>query len=223
MKDPPAIQENVEYDSKTGMYVLTERVGGKDVRPPTYMTYEDYLKYTEKQERDAYFKERASAVNLVEDKSLIPPIQVKKQFFDRLFGGSKIEIKPQGYVDMTLGFNIQKTANPNIPIRNRKTGGFDFDMHININVIGKIGDKLQLGVKYNTQSGFAFDNTVKIGYTGDQDDIIKVIEAGNVSLPLQTRLITGSQTLFGVKTQFQFGRLTWTTVLSHNNRRKKPW
>ncbi|MFN8287275.1 MAG: cell surface protein SprA [Chitinophagales bacterium] len=221
LKDPPAIEENVEYDPQTGMYILTERVAGQDVKPPTYMTYEDYLKYTEKKEREDYWKERQNAINLIEQKNLIPPIQVKKQFFDRLFGSSKIEIRPQGNVEMTLGANVQKTANPNIPIRNRKTGGFDFDMNINVNVIGKIGDKLQLGVKYNTQSGFDFDNQIKLGYTGDQDDIIKVIEAGNVNLPLPTRLISGSQTLFGIKTQLQFGRLTWTSILSQQKSKKE--
>lgn len=221
LKDPPAIEEKVEYDPETGMYVVTEKVAGQHVRPPQYMTFEEFLEYTEKQERKQYWKDRQRAVNLVEDKNLIPPIQIKKQFFDKLFGGSKIEIRPQGNVEMTLGANVQRTANPNIPIRNRRTGGFDFDMNININVIGKIGDKLQLGVKYNTQSGFDFDNQIKLGYTGDEDDIIKVIEAGNVNLPLQTRLITGSQTLFGLKTQLQFGRLTWTSVISQQKAKKE--
>ncbi len=221
LKDPPAIKESVEYDPATGMYVITEKVAGQDVRPPMYMTYDDYLKYTEKQERNAYWKERANAVNLIEEKSVVPPIEVKKQFFDRLFGSSKIEIKPQGNVEMTLGANVQQTANPNIPIRNRRTGGFNFDMNINMNVVGKIGDKLQLGLKYNTQSGFQFDNTVKIGYTGGPDDIIKSIEAGNVSLPLPTRLISVSQSLFGLKTQLQFGRLTWTSVVSQQQSKKQ--
>ena len=221
LPDPAAIVQDVEYDPETGMYVLTEKVAGQNVRPPVYMTYEDYLSFTEKQERDQYWKERQSAINLIEDRTLIPPIQVKKQFFDKLFGGSKIEIRPQGNVELTLGGNTQFTNNPNIPIRNRRTGGFDFDMNINMNVIGKIGDKLQLGIKYNTQSGFDFDNQVKIGYTGDEDDIIKVIEAGNVNLPLNTRLISGSQTLFGLKTQLQFGRLTWTTVLSQQRAKKE--
>jgi cell surface protein SprA len=221
LKDPPAIQQSVDYDPTTGMYVVTEKVAGSDVRPPMYMTYEEYLSYTEKKEREEYVRERQQAVNLVEDKSLIPPIQVKKQFFDKLFGGSKIEIRPQGNVEMTLGANVQRTANPNIPVRNRRTGGFDFDMNINLNVIGKIGDKLQLGVNYNTQSGFSFDNQVKLGYTGDEDDIIKSIELGNVALPLQTRLISGSQTLFGVKTQLQFGRLTWTSVISQQKAKKE--
>ena len=221
LKDPPVIVESVEYDPETGMYVVSEKVGGIDVRPPMYLSFEDYMKYTEEKEMKDYWKERANAVNLVEEKSLVPPVQIKNQVVDRLFGGSKIEIKPQGNVEMTLGANIQKTANPNIPIRNRQTGGFNFDMNINMNVIGKIGDKLQLGIKYNTQSGFAFDNTVKIGYTGGKDDIIKDIEAGNVTLPLPTRLITGSQSLFGLKTVLQFGRLTWTSVVSQQQSKKQ--
>jgi hypothetical protein len=112
LPDPAAIVQDVEYDPETGMYVLTEKVAGQNVRPPVYMTYEDYLSFTEKQERDQYWKERQSAINLIEDKTLIPPIQVKKQFFDKLFGGSKIEIRPQGNVELTLGGNTQFTNNP---------------------------------------------------------------------------------------------------------------
>ena len=45
-------------------------------------------------------------------------------------------------------------------------------------------------------------------------DIIKKIEVGNVSLPLNGTLVTGSQSLFGFKTQLQFGRTTITGILS---------
>ena len=214
LPDPSNIVKNVEYDPTTGKYILTETVGGQNIKEPVYMTYDEYLAYTEKQDRDAYFKSRSNAVSLVEDKGLLPPIDMKSPILDRLFGGTKIEVKPQGNLDLTLGGNYQQINNPNIPIRNRHTGGFDFDMNINMNVVAKIGDKLQLGLKYNTQSGFDFDNQVKLGYTGKEDDIIKEIAVGNVSMPLPTRLISGPTSLFGVKTKLQFGRLTWTTVVS---------
>jgi cell surface protein SprA len=94
-------------------------------------------------------------------------------------------------------------------------------MNINMNVIGKIGDKVQLGIKYNTQSGFDFDNQVKLGWTGDEDDIVKEISIGNVSLPLPTRLISGSQALFGLKTRLQFGRLTWTSIISQQKSKRE--
>ncbi|MBS1595466.1 MAG: cell surface protein SprA [Bacteroidetes bacterium] len=214
LPDPANVKKDVEYDPVTGKYVVTEKVGDVDIKEPMYLTYEEYLKYTEKQERNDYFKSRSNAITLIEDKSIIPPINMKNKILDRLFGGTKIEVKPQGNLDLTLGGNYQKIDNPNIPIRNRHTGGFDFDMNINMNVVAKIGDKLQLGLKYNTQSGFDFNNQVKLGYTGKEDDIIKEIAIGNVNMTLPTRLINGSQSLFGFKTTLQFGRLTWTTIVS---------
>ena len=214
LPDPSNIVKEVQYDPATGKYIVTETVGGVNIKEPIYLTYEEYLVYTEKQERDAYFKSRSNAISLTEDKGLIPPVDMKSPILDRLFGGTKIEVKPQGNLDLTLGGNYQQVDNPNIPIRNRHTGGFDFDMNINMNVVAKIGDKLQLGLKYNTQSGFDFDNQVKLGYTGKEDDIIKEIAIGNVSMPLPTRLISGPTSLFGVKTVLQFGRLKWTSVVS---------
>jgi len=221
LKDPKNVVQSIEYDPTSGRYILTEKIGDQHYRPPTYLTYEEYLQFTEKQEREAYWKTRSNALGLVEDKGLLPPINMKKPIFDKLFGGSKIEIRPQGNLELTLGANYQTVANPNIPIRNRRTGGFDFDMNINVNVVGKIGDKLQLGVKYNTQSGFDFENQLKLEYAGDEDDIIKKIEAGNVSMSLPTRLIQGSQSLFGFKTTLQFGRLTWTSLLSQQRSRRE--
>src|SRR6187397_103 len=73
---------------------------------------------------------------------------------------------------------------------------------------------MKLGVNYNTQATFDFENKMKLEYSGYEDDIIKKIEAGNVTLPLQSQLIQGSQSLFGIKTQLQFGRLMMTTVFS---------
>lgn len=221
LPDPSNIKKDVEYDPTTGKYVVTEKVGDQNVKEPLYLTYEEYLKYTEKQERDAYFKSRSNAVQLIEQKGLIPSVDMKNPILDRLFGGTKIEIKPQGNLELTLGGSSQKIDNPNIPLRNRKTGGMDFDMNINMNVIGKIGDKVQLGIKYNTQSGFDFDNQVKLGWTGDEDDIVKEISIGNVSLPLPTRLISGSQALFGLKTKLQFGRLTWTSIISQQKSKRE--
>ncbi|MFN8277447.1 MAG: cell surface protein SprA [Chitinophagales bacterium] len=221
LKDPSNIKKDVEYDPATNRYIVTEKVGDVNIKEPLYLTYDEYLKYTEKQERSDYFKSRSNAITLIEDKNLIPPINMKNKILDRLFGGTKIEVKPQGNLDITLGGNSQYIKNPNIPLRNRKVGGFDFDMNINMNVIAKIGDKLQLGIKYNTQSGFDFDNQVKLGYQGQEDDIIKEISIGNVSMALPTRLINGGQALFGAKFKLQFGRLTWTSIISQQKSKRE--
>ena len=99
-------------------------------------------------------------------------------------------------------------------MKQRKTTSFDFQEKIQMNVIGKIGEKLKLTTNFNTEATFNFENDMKLEYTGFEDDIIKKIEVGNVSLPLNGTLITGSQSLLGIKTQLQFGRTTFTGILS---------
>lgn len=222
---PTGIEYTVEYDIVTNKYILHKTLNGKDLEPPMYMTYQEYMDYVSKQQNDAYFKSRSNAGNLVQGKGVLPPIDTKIKFFDRLFGGSKIDIRPSGNIEVTLGGNSQKVANPTLPSNVQKQGGFDFDMDINMNVVGKIGNKLQLNLGYNTQQGFSFgsqqDNNIKLAYEGEEDDIIQLIEAGSVSLPLKTQLITGSQALFGIKTKLRFGRLTMTSVISQQKSKKE--
>ena len=83
-----------------------------------------------------------------------------------------------------------------------------------MNVTGKIGDKMELGINYNTDAMFEFENRTKLQYSGTEDEILKKVEAGDVTLPLAGTLITGSYSLFGLKTEMQFGKLTVTSVLS---------
>ena len=75
---------------------------------------------------------------------------------------------------------------------------------------------MEMRVNYNTEATFDYENKMNLGYTGDEDQIIKKIEAGNVSLPLNGSLITGGSNLFGVKTEMQFGKLNLTTIFSQH-------
>ena len=106
-----------------------------------------------------------------------------------------MEIRPQGNIDLTFGVDYQNVENPALTLRQQRNGGFDFDMAIQMNVEGQIGEKLRLSTNYNTQATFNFDNQIKLNYDTDafsEDEIIKKIEAGNVSLPLRNSLIQGS-------------------------------
>src|SRR5690606_39946688 len=68
---------------------------------------------------------------------------------------------------------------------------------------GMVGTRLKVTGNYDTQSTFNFQNLFKLEYTPTEDDIIQKIEIGNVSFPLNTSLIRGAQSLFGVKAQLQ--------------------
>ena len=221
LNNPSNISTNVEYDPTTGNYNINQTMGGMNYRPPTYMESEEYQDYQFKKQVRKYWNSRSHAETQNNQSSTtIPKLVVGGEIFDRIFGGNTVDIRPNGSAELIFAYKGTKTDNPALPERQRKINTFDFDMKIQLNVIGKIGDKLKLTTSYNTEATFDFENQMKLEYTGYEDEIIKKIEAGNVSMPLTGSLITGSQTLFGVKTQLQFGRLTVTGIVSQQKGKK---
>ncbi len=219
-KEPSNITEEVEFDPTTGNYLLYRKIGNLDAQPPMIMTPEEYQDYIAKKQVEDYWKaktqseEAAKAEGRDADGGLIPQITVNSELFERIFGSNTIDIRPQGYAELRFSGRIQRIDNPIIPERNRNTFTFDFDQRIQMNVTGSVGEKLKLTTNYDTEATFAFENQVKVEFSGDEDDIVKKFELGNVSLPLNSSLINGAQSLFGVKGQFQFGKLTLTGVFS---------
>ena len=108
-----------------------------------------------------------------------------------------------------------------MPEKARKNGGLDFDMATQLNVNANIGDKLKFPISYNTLANFDFSNQLKLDYTGKDDEILKRFEAGNVSFPSRSTLIPGAQSLFGIKTQLQFGKLFVTGILANEKSQRQ--
>jgi cell surface protein SprA len=221
--DPGNIQNNVVYDPATGQYILQSTVGdeGFDYRPPMSMSLEEYLNYDMEKSMKTYWLDKKEQDSERATKGMAPTFKVRSKAFDRIFGGDQIEIRPNGSAEVTFGLNISKTENPRIPIEQRKITTFNFDQRIQLNLVGNIGEKLKINTNYNTEATFDFENQVKLDYTGDEDEIIQKLEAGNVSLPLQSQLIQGSQALFGLKTQLRFGRLTTTAIFSQEKGQRR--
>lgn len=214
LSSPTGIESNLEYDPETGDYIYIEKIGDTYYRDPQYISFEDFLDAQLNKSLTDYWIERSQGAGLLGGDGSIPTLYTGSELFDRMFGGSNVDIRPQGNIELTFGASFQNVQNPILTEDQQKQGGFDFDMDINANVLGQIGEKLKLTFNYNTSATFDFENQVKLEYTGYEDEIIKKIEAGNVSLPLTTQLIPGTQSLWGIKTQLQFGRLTWTSLLS---------
>lgn len=223
LSNPSNIKTETNYNPKTGNYDITQKIGDMNYRPETYVEYQDYQDQQFKDAVKNHWKSKIKAEDLQNQnkKGTIPKLTVGGDIFDRIFGGNTVDIKPTGTAELIFALNRNKTLNPAIPQRQQKVTNFDFNMRIQLNLIGKIGDKLKITTSYNTEASFDWENQMKLEYTGYEDEIIKKIEAGNVSMPLNSSLIQGSQSLFGVKTQLQFGRLTATALFSQQRGKKQ--
>ncbi len=218
---PSNVIDSVEYDPKTNQYYIVEKIGSFYYRKPTYLTFDEFLALRSRDQEKEYFSQRRNVLSDLNYKLPRNELSITDNLFNRIFGTGKIEIKPQGDINLIAGYQGQNIKNPALPERARKNGGFDFDMNANLSVVGNIGSKLKLPISYNTLANFDFENQLKLDYTGTDDEIIKRIEAGNVSYTSKGSLIPGAQSLFGIKTQLQFGRLFVTGVLANQRAQRQ--
>lgn len=215
LRTPDNIQYNVDYNDTIGGYLLGTKMGGTWLSTPILMSPEEYGQWMERRQRSAYFRQQNQERYEAKGKE---KFDFSDMHFDlgpaeKIFGPGGVRIRTQGTAEIRLGATLKDIDNPSLPIRNRKTTTMDFDEKVNLNVSGKVGDKVNLGLNYNTDATFDFDaQNLKLKYEGKEDEIIKLVEAGNVSFPSNSSLIAGASSLFGIRTDMQFGKLSLQLV-----------
>ena len=231
LNNPASVVNLYVYDPKTDRYIFTSTIAGYSINYPKFLTPKEYEAMVLKESIRNYYKKKLDAIDGVKKgseeakKDLLPKYYVNNSFFETIFGGNTIDVKPTGSVEMDLGVRYTKQDNPSFSTQNASNTTFDFNQRISMSLMGKVGTRLNVNANYDTQSTFAFQNLIKLEYNPDfkanEDDIIQKIEVGNVSMPLNTSLIRGAQSLFGVKAQFQFGKTTITGVFSEQKSQTK--
>ena len=219
LQDPDNVNTTIEYDPLTGGYVLRTRMGDVDIATPYMMTAEEYRTYSEKQEMGKFWQAKISEVEHDnESKFDITDMKFNIGPADKIFGPGGVQVKLQGSAELMFGFKHQFIDNPALTQRSRNNNIFDFDEKIQLSVNGKVGEKLNFNMSYNTEASFSFDQqNLKLNFKGQEDDIIQSLEAGNVSMTLNNSLIRGSSALFGIKTDLKFGKLRVQALLSQQN------
>ena len=214
---PDNIRQTVEYNDSLNIYLIGSKIGDTYLNAPVVMTPEEYQKWSEKRALHDFFRQK-DAENVTtegKDKFSFADMHFDLGPAEKIFGPGGVRIKTQGTAELKLGATMKNIDNPSLPIRNRKTTSFDFDEKINLNVNGKVGDKVNMNLNYNTDATFDFDTqNMKLKYDGKEDEIIKLVEGGNVSFPSNNSLVKGASSLFGLRTDMQFGKLKLQTVVS---------
>ncbi|WP_300300112.1 cell surface protein SprA [uncultured Muribaculum sp.] len=221
LSTPSNIRTEVEYDIESGCYIVRTKVGEFDIATPFMLTPEQYNQLQLRRSMQQYFNKRnGELVQGVKDKE---PFNVLDMNFalgplEKIFGPGGVKLKTTGSVQMSMGVKSNKTDNPALSLTARRRTYFDFDQKIQANVNASVGDRMKFGLNYNTDATFDFDSkNITLAYEGKEDDIVKSIEAGNVSMTTGSSLIRGSSALFGIKSTLQFGKLTATALVSQQN------
>lgn len=214
---PDNLKQQVAYNDTLDRYIFGNRLGNTWIGSPIMMTPEEYGRWAEQKAREAYFRKQNDEIFQKKGKE---KFDFSDMHFDlgpaeKIFGPGGVRIRTQGSAELKFGATLKNIDNPSLPIRNRKTTSMDFDEKINLNVNGKVGDKVNMNLNYNTDATFDFDaQNMKLKYDGKEDEIIKLVEGGNISFPSNSSLITGASSLFGLRTDLQFGKLKLQLVAS---------
>jgi cell surface protein SprA len=138
----------------------------------------------------------------------------QRSAFTTIFGRPEVNLRVTGTANMNLGVSIQETRDPAVPPDQQRRIDPTFNQNLKLNIQGTIGDKLNIRTDWDTERAFNFENRLSIVYTGYEDEIIKSIELGNVSMETGNSLIRGGGALFGIKSRFQLGALELTGIVS---------
>lgn len=208
LQRPDNLKEEVVYNDTLNRYIIGSRIGGTWIQAPIMMTPDEYRRWTERRLWSNYFRLKNDTIFKTKGKD---KFDFADMHFDlgpaeKIFGPGGVRIKTQGTAELKFGATFKNTDNPSLPIRNRKTTTMDFDEKINLNMNGKVGDKVNMNLNYNTDATFDADaQDMKLKYDGKEDEIIKLVEGGNISFPANSSLIRGASSLFGLRTDLQFG------------------
>ncbi len=221
LSTPDNVRTEAEYDIESGCYIIRTKVGDFEVATPFMLTPEQYGNMELRKSMRTYFNKRNS--ELLQGEKDQEPFNVLDMNFalgplEKIFGPGGVQLKTQGSVQISAGVKSNKTDNPALSLTARRKTYFDFDQKIQATINASVGDRMKFNMSYNTDATFDFDSkNIKLQYEGTEDDIVKSIEAGNVSMTTGSSLIRGSTALFGIKSQLQFGKLTATALVSQQN------
>ena len=224
LSTPSNIKTSAEYDPALGCYIVRTRLGNIDIGTPFLLTPEQYNNWQFRLSMQRYYRERNMGLITEKEKQ---PFNILDMNFDlgpleKIFGPGGVSLKTQGSVQVSMGIKSNKTDNPSLSLSARRKTYFDFDQKIQATIAASVGNRLKFNMTYNTDATFDFDSkNLKLAYEGEEDDIVKSIEAGNVSMTTGSSLIRGSTALFGIKSKLQFGKLTATALVSQQNSESK--
>ncbi len=226
------LRERKELISPNRKIIISTEVAGQQLHPDVIVSFDTYMhKCKEWRSENPWIHISSKQPNRLKwahqiDQRICPGFTTDRhtQNCPKSAGHKSRKIESGWYPEDHFG--VSSTKRKQIPIyETNKKSTFDIKMEqeTNLRLSGTIGEKIAVNLKYNSkQDEQLFDpNNINVKYTGDEDEVIRSIEAGNITLSLSgSRYIsysTSSQGLFGVTSKFSMA--IWTIRNSIQRRR----
>ena len=217
LPNPENITEEITYDEEDETFSMGYKLGESYLEVPDVLTPDEYNRLMMHRSMQSFYREKydEEVKNQGDNHFDFTDMKFDLGPAEKIFGPGGVQVKTSGSAAIKFGYNRQKVDNPSLSVQNRSTGGFDFDEQINLNINARVGDKVNMNLNYNTEATFDIDaKMIRLRYEGKEDEIIRLLEAGNISFPTNSSLIQGASSLFGIRTDLQFGKLKLQMVLS---------
>ncbi|MCH7754930.1 cell surface protein SprA, partial [candidate division KSB1 bacterium] len=220
------IRQEIKIESLDSRVIVRQTILQDDIHPPLILTFEEYQVLIQKQtERRAWqeFIVRDLTDELAKTRgpggiNLDIPVRIKSKAFKKIFGSGQVGLTVTGNISINMSLRREDRSEVRTAITRGANTNFKMQQKQRFSVTGKIGDKVTVNVDQDSERAFDFDNNVRLVYQGYDDEILRKLEAGNISLSLPgTRYVTFSGKnagLFGIKSEMVFGNLNLTTIAS---------
>ncbi|MDR3246993.1 MAG: cell surface protein SprA [Prevotellaceae bacterium] len=216
--------ETVVYDPDTDSYLYYKKGEEKTGIPFKILSKEEYDKETiSKSIGNSWINRRERGSGAAESGGLLPSFRksMNSKAAENIFGGRDIVVNFNGMVEVLLGVRSTRINNPLTPPPYRTTISPSFDAIYKLNLTGSIGERIKLNFTFDPNSSFDFETNLNIGYKGGEDDILQNLELGNISMPINNSLISGSHSLFGGRADLRIGKLNLTLLASQQRGQSK--
>ena len=208
------------YNAKANRYEGFRNLGSLSYPTGESLSVAEYFQKQSKIENEKYFRGKTqSAYSLGGNNKSVTELikaELNNPTVSKIFGEGGVDFQLNGSAMVKLGGSMNVNRNPNFSKRQQKYFVPVFDQQMQISANGSVGEFVKLGINYDTEAAFEFDNQTNLGWKGKPDGILKDIQVGNVNLNLPTQLIKPANNLFGFSNTMQFGKTTIKTVFSQN-------
>ena len=214
------IRPVVDYEA--GLVYYEEWVDSVYLGVAAVQTLEGYLVSMEQSLSFEQFKERLRERSAESEaggvKGIIPDIKIQ-------IGKERTDVKVSGQDRISMGssaaFYKEQYLFEEEENKTNFLSGIELKQELDVSVKGVIARKTKVVMDHTSgESELTSKNKVRITYTGDEDEIIKKIEAGDVALNLPShQSLPAHQGLFGINTQAKVGPVDLYAVASQEQTR----